>query len=258
MMKTQVLILLFLLASCNSTPKENWISLFNGRDLEGWDIKFKGYELNDNLKNTFRVEDGLLKVSYDNWDKFNDEYGHIFYKTPFSSYKFRIEYRFVGKQVEGGPSWAYRNNGAMLHSQSAKSMGLNQDFPVSVEAQLLGGDGVTERHTSNVCTPGTNIVMDHMLITQHCTESVSKTYHGDQWVTAEFVVMGNRVIHHILGADTVLSYSNPQVGGTGVPDGYPLPEGTLLKEGYICFQAESHPTEFRKIELLDLSKKEKR
>jgi hypothetical protein len=134
-------------------------------------------------------------------------------------------------------------------------MGLNQDFPVSIEGQMLGGDGVTERHTSNVCTPGTNIVMNHMLITQHCTESTSKTYSGDVWVTAEFVVLGDKVIHHILERDTVLSYNYPQVGGQGIPEGFPLAEGTLLKEGYICLQSESHPIDFRKVEILELKDK---
>ena len=256
-MKTHLFLLLLFLASCgsgtNKTQKEEWVSLFNGKDLEGWDIKFKGFELNNNYRNTFRVENGNLVVSYDQWDKWNGEFGHIFHKTPYSRYKLRVEYRFVGEQVPGGPGWAFRNNGAMLHSQSAASMGLNQDFPVSIEAQLLGGDGVAERHTSNVCTPGTNIVIGDKLITQHCTESTSKTYHGDIWVTAEFIVLGDSIIHHVLEGDTVLTYSKPQVGG-GTPEGFPLPDGTLLSEGYISFQAESHPTEFRKIEILDLTK----
>jgi hypothetical protein len=256
-MKTFIYSLLLFLFSCssstNKSSKEEWISLFNGKDLEGWDIKFKGFELNNNYRNTFRVENGNLVVSYDEWDKWNGEFGHIFYKTPYSYYRLRVEYRFVGEQVAGGPGWAFRNNGAMLHSQSAASMGLNQDFPVSIEAQLLGGDGVAERHTSNVCTPGTNIVIDGKLITQHCNESTSKTYHGDVWVTAEFIVLGDSIIHHVLEGDTVMTYSKPQVGG-GTPEGFPLPDGTLLSEGYISFQAESHRTEFRKIEILDLSK----
>jgi hypothetical protein len=260
-MKTQILLLLIFLVSCNSgtnrNAKEDWISLFNGKDLEGWDIKFKGFELNNNFRNTFRVEDGILKVSYDEWPEFHNEYGHIFYKTPFSYYKLRIEYRFVGDQVPGGPGWAYRNNGVMLHSQSAASMGLDQDYPVSVEAQLLGGDGVHERHTLNVCTPGTNIVMNGRLITQHCTESSSRTYQGDVWVKAEIVVLGDSIIHDIVEGDTVLTYMKPQIGGD-LPAGFPLPEGTLLKEGYISLQAESSPTEFRKIEILDLSQQQKK
>lgn len=235
-----------------SQTTEEWIQLFNGKDLAGWDIKIKGYELNNNYKNIFRVEDGILKVRYEGFEKFNNEFGHIFYKEPFSHYKLRIEYRFVGEQVPGGPSWAFRNSGVMLHSQSAESMLIDQDFPVSIEAQFLGGNGVDERPTLNVCTPGTHIVMNGELITQHCTSSKSKTYHGDVWVTAEFVVRGSEVIHHIIDGDTVLTYNKPQVGGAY--EGYPVPEGTLLEEGYICLQAESHPVDFRKVELLKLEK----
>jgi hypothetical protein len=246
--------LLLLAVSCSNpkTKKENWIQLFNGKDLTGWEIKIKGSLLNENYKNTFRVEDGVMKVCYDEYEKFNNEFGHIFYKDPFSNYKLRIEYRFTGNQTPGGPSWAFRNSGAMLHSQPASSMLLNQDFPVSIEAQLLGGDSVSERPTGNVCTPGTNIIMDGKLITQHCTNSSSKTYNGDVWVHAEFVVFGDSIIHHIIEGDTVLTYSKPQIGGD-MPEGFPLPEGTLLKEGYICLQAESHPVEFRKVELLKLN-----
>ena len=253
-----LLIYVISLTSCaNSAQKEEWVSLFNGKDLTGWDIKIKGSELNVNYKNTFRVEDGLMKVRYDEYEKFNNEFGHIFYNKIFSNYKLRIEYRFVGKQCPEGPSWAYRNNGVMLHSQTAASMGLDQDFPVSVEAQFLGGDGATERSTSNVCTPGTNIVMKGQLITQHCNKSVSKTYHGDVWVTAEFVVLGDKVIHHILEGDTVLTYNYPQVGGNSIPEGYPVAEGTLITEGCIALQAESHPIDFRKIEIMELTKDRK-
>ena len=255
-----ITILLVLMLSCGQrssvkSDEEKWIQLFNGKDLIGWDIKFTGYELNNNFANIFRVEDGVMKVRYENVDTFRREFGHIFYKDPFSHYKLRIEYRFTGDQVPGGPSWAFRNSGVMLHSQSAASMTLDQDFPVSVEAQFLGGNGVDERTTGNVCTPGTNIEIDGQLITRHCTNSTSRTYHGDVWVKAEFVVIGDSIIHHIIEGDTVLTYSHPQIGGA--PEGYPVPEGTPVKEGYICLQAESHPVEFRKVELLDLSKESK-
>ena len=254
MKKTLIfLMILIFLASCSTrVKKENWIQLFNGKDLTGWDIKIKGYELNNNYKNIFRVEDGIMKVKYEGFEKFNNEFGHIFYKEPFSYYKLRIEYRFTGDQVPEGLSWAFRNSGVMLHSQSAASMGLGQDFPVSIEAQFLGGDGVSERTTGNVCTPGTNIVMNGELITRHCTNSTSKTYHGDVWVHAEFVVLGDSIIHHIIEGDTVLTYTRPQIGGTNKPADYPVPDGTLLSSGYICLQAESHPVEFRKVELLKL------
>jgi len=257
-MKNLVLIFLsgILLASCNTSnvPKENWIQLFNGKDLNDWVIKIKGSPLGENYKNTFRVEEGVIKVSYSEYDKFNGEFGHIYYKTPFSSYKLRVEYRFTGVQCPGGPGWAFRNSGIMFHCQSPESILLDQDFPVCIETQFLGGPGVGDRPTMNVCSPGTHIVMNDTLNKQHCNNSSSKTFHGDVWVTAELVVYGDSIIYHLVNGDTVLTYSKPQIGGD-LPEGFPLPEGTPLKSGYISLQAESHPVEFRKVELLDLSKR---
>ena len=254
-----------ILVSCNPASRinssgdtekatEEWIQLFNGKDLEGWTIKMAKHPVNENFNNTFRVENGKLITRYDQYKEFNGEFGHLFYNTPYSRYKLRVEYRIVGEQVQGGADWAYKNSGVMFHSQSPQSMLLDQDFPVSVEAQLLGGRGDgTERPTGNVCTPGTNVVIHGELVTQHCINSTSKTFSGEEWVTFELVVYGDSIIHHIVDGDTVLTYSKPQIGGE-LPEGFPLPEGTPLKSGYIALQAESHPFEFRKVELLDLSK----
>jgi len=245
----------FLLIFCKPSEKkeqqENWIPLFNGKDLADWTIKMSGHPLGENFNNTFRVRDGMMVVSYDDYDEFDGEYGHIYYKDPFSYYKLRVEYRAVGEQVKGGAGWAVRNNGVMFHCQAPETVELDQDFPVSIEAQLLGGTGEGERSTGNLCTPSTHVVIDGELVTRHCTNSSSATFHGDQWVTFELVVLGSDIIHHIINGDTVLTYSKPQIGGA--PDDYPLPEGTLLNSGYISLQAESGPFEFRKIELLDLS-----
>ena len=251
-----------ILVSCNSGEKENkakeskiWISLFNGKDLNDWKIKFSGHELNDNVKNTFRAENGLLKVSYDQYNQFENKFGHIFYKEKFSQYIIKVEYRFVGDQVADAPGWAFRNNGIMFHSQSPESMDKDQDFPVSVEVQLLGGNGTDQRSTANVCTPGTHIVMNGELITDHCISSKSKTFHGDQWVTVEVEVRGNKVIKHIVNGVAVMEYNNPQLDEEDPFTKSMMIDGVkLLSEGYIALQAESHPTEFRKVELLKLDK----
>jgi hypothetical protein len=234
--------------------EREWIQLFNGRDLSGWEIKFTGYELGENLRNTFRVEDGLMKVRYDGWDRFDGEFGHIFFDQPFSYYIVRVEYRFVGEQVEGGPGWARRNNGIMFHSQSAASMGRDQDFPISVEVQLLGGLGEGPRPTANLCTPGTHVVFDGELFTPHCRESDSPTFDGDQWVRVEAMVLGDSIIHHIVEGDTVMTYEKPQIGGGGVSNFDPavFQEGRLLTEGYIALQAETAPIDIRSVEVLDL------
>ncbi|MEM8680226.1 MAG: DUF1080 domain-containing protein, partial [Planctomycetota bacterium] len=203
--------------------------------------KICGYPLGENYGQTFRVEDGLLKVRFDQYDNFDRHFGHLFYKEPLSHYRLRLEYRFVGDQCPGGPSWAVRNSGAMLHGQSAESMEQDQEFPNSIEVQLLGGNGTDPRPTANLCTPGTQVVMDGKLFTPHCTDSSSETYHGDQWVTVEIEVRGNDVIRHQINGKTVLEYTSPQ-----------LDDGTPLTEGTLSIQSESHPVDFRKIELLPL------
>ncbi|RAJ88131.1 uncharacterized protein DUF1080 [Chitinophaga dinghuensis] len=232
-----------------------WVKMFNGKDLKDWDIKITGYDLNDNFGNTFRVKDGLLTVNYDQYQQFDEKYGHIFYKKNFSAYLIVVEYRFTGEQVKGGPGWAYRNSGVMLHGQPAATMGKNQDFPISLEEQLLGGNGKDARTNANLCTPGTNVVMNTKLIKDHCISSTSKTYHGDQWVHVEALVLRDSVIKHIAGQDTVLVYNQPQIGGGNVSNFDPAvkTDGKLLTEGSISLQSESHPVAFRKVELFDLS-----
>jgi hypothetical protein len=242
-------------ATPKAAPKE-WLQLFNGKDLNDWTPKFAHHDLGENYNDTFRVEDGLLKVRYDKWDTFNSEFGHLFYKDPFSYFLLAAEYRFVGEQVKGaGPSlaWAIRNNGLMLHSPHPKTMLRDQDFPISIEVQLLGGYG-KPRTTANLCTPGTNVVMNGNLITQHCINSKSKTYQGDQWVRVEVLAHGDQLIRHIVEGETVLEYTNPQIGGGNVNPVDPAVtvDGTPLTGGYISIQAETAPIDFRKIELLNL------
>jgi hypothetical protein len=237
-----------------SSTKEGWVSLFNGKDLDGWTPKIKGYELGNNHGDTFRVENGVLKVAYDRYQKFDGSFGHLFYKTPFSHYRVRVEYRFVGDQCPGGPSWAYRNSGVMIHGQMPESMGKDQDFPVSIEVQLLGGNGRAERPTANVCTPGTNIVMGGKLITQHCTSSRSKTFHGDQWVTVEAEVHGNGLIRHFVNGELVLEYEKAQLDESDREGRRLIKNGEkMLSGGTISLQSESHPIEFRKVEILRLN-----
>ncbi|MGE0376365.1 MAG: DUF1080 domain-containing protein [Planctomycetaceae bacterium] len=230
-----------------------WIALFNGQNLEGWTPKIQGYESGVNFGNTFRVEDGVLKVGYEAYDAFDRRFGHLFYKQPFSDYRLRVEYRFVGQQVPGGPGWAFRNSGIMVHGESPDSMAVDQDFPVSIEVQLLGGNGAEPRTTANLCTPGTNVVMDGELITRHCTNSSSATYHGDQWVTVEVEVRGHDVIRHMIDGVVVLEYQRPQLDDRDEHARSLAKDGNLmLSGGTISLQSESHPVEFRRVELLPL------
>ena len=237
-----------------AADEEDWIQLFNGKDLKGWTPKIRGYELGDNFGNTFRVADGAMQTGYEAYEDFDRRFGHIFYEEPFSYYILVAEYRFVGEQAKGGPGWAVRNSGIMVHSPPPESMGKDQAFPISIEIQLLGGTGEGERTTMNLCTPGTNVVFSGKLVTKHCTNSTSKTYHGDQWVRGEVMVLGSSVIRHMLEGEVVLEYEMPQMGGGNVDGHDPAykEDGKLLDSGYISLQSESAPIEFRKIELLNL------
>jgi hypothetical protein len=253
--------ILFSCLSCTSKKDsaDGWIQLFNGKDLKDWQVKIRNYPLNENYGNTFRVENGVMKVDYSQYSNFDEKFGHIFYKQKYSYYLLSLEYRFIGEQAKGGPGWAIRNSGAMLHCQPPATMGLDQDFPISIEVQLLGGNGKDERHTANLCTPGTNVVMKGELFTPHCIDSNSKTYHGDQWVHVDVLVLGDSLVKHIVEGDTVLTYEKPQIGGGNVSGHDPAvkKDGQMLNEGYISLQSESHPVEFRRVELYNLEKQAK-
>ena len=239
--------LLFLSLSLHATDeKGKWIQLFNGKDLSDWTVKIRGHEAGKNHNDTFSVKDGVIRVSYDKYETFNETFGHLFYKTPFSHYLLRVEYRFLGDQAAEGPGWAFRNSGVMVHGQTPETMSKDQDFPNSIEVQILGGKGEGKRTTGNLCTPGTDVVMEGKLLKRHCISSKSKTYHGDQWVTLEIEVLGSKSIKHIINGETVMAYSKPQ-----------LDDGTLLEGGTISLQSESHPVEFRKVELMELRKRKK-
>ena len=246
--------IVILFASCQSEKPENWVRLFNGKNLDGWTPKIAGYPVGENYKNTFRVEDGILKVKYNEYDSFNNEFGHLFYEKVYSHYRLRAEYRFTGEQIKGSPVWGYKNNGLMLHGQSPESMTLDQYFPISLEMQLKGTNREENAHNGNLCTPGTTVKIDGEYITEHCYEGNGPRLYEDEWVTAEVIVYGDSIIHHLINGDTVLTYYNPRISPEESPD-YKSPNADgRLTSGTISIQAESHPTEFRKIEILDLTK----
>jgi len=240
-------------------PAENagtWRSLFNGEDLTGWTPKIRGHNVGENFGNTFRVVEGILQVRYDAYERFEDRFGHLFFEQSFSHYRLRVVYRFVGEQCPGAPGWAFRNSGIMAYGQSPDSMAIDQDFPVSIEVQMLGGDGENARHTGNLCTPGTHVVMRDQLHTPHCKDSTSQTYHGDQWVTIELEAHGNGLMRHYVNGEPVLEYEKSQYD----PDdatAKPLIEaagGNLaLSGGTISLQSEGHPIDFRSVEIMVLS-----
>jgi hypothetical protein len=197
----------------------------------------------------------LLTVSYDGYDEFRDRFGHLFYEMPFSHYRLRVEYRFVGEQAASAPSWARRNSGVMVHSQAPDTMTVTQDFPISLEVQFLGGlgDG-TPRPTGNVCSPGTRIVYAGQPDATHCIAAAAPTIDGDAWVTADVLVQGRERVVHSIDGKPVIEYGDVSYGGGNVNGHDPAmkPDGAPLAAGYIALQSESHPIQFRRVELLNL------
>ncbi len=259
-----LLVLVFALMSLQSRPAPTpipwqevaaaeWRSLFNGRDLDGWVVKLAHHRLGDNFAETFRVEDGVIAVRYDRYgDDFGARFGHLFYDEPFSHYVLALEYRIRGPQQKGGPSYARLNSGVMVHSQAPSTILVDQDWPISVEAQFLAGN----QTTMNVCTPGTEIFMGGAMVRAHCTNSTSRRFVADDaWVSVQVEVLGNAHVRHYLDKQLVLEYETPQIGG-GVATGYDPAlkvDGQALASGYIGLQAESQPVEFRHVRLLNLS-----
>ena len=237
-------------------PDAEWIDLFDGQSLDGWTPKFVGYAAGENHLDTFRVEDGAITVSYDNYPAWNGEFGHLFYEAPFDHYVLQLEYRFIGEQIAEGAAmaWAWRNSGVMVHSEPPDSMTLLQDFPVSLEAQLLGARDGERRTTGNLCTPGTHVVIHDELHTQHCINSMIPGTVGDGWVQLELEVRGNELIRHFIDGALAVEYHHPRLDTWG-GDGRRLHKtgaDTDIGAGYIALQSESHPVQFRNIRLLPL------
>ncbi|HET9425106.1 MAG TPA: DUF1080 domain-containing protein [Gemmatimonadaceae bacterium] len=233
-----------------------WMPLFNGRDLSGWTPKIAGHDLGQNFANTFRVADRMIQVRYDGYSDFDSQFGHLFYRAPFSSYHLVVEYRFVGEWHRGTPDWARRNSGVMLHAQDPATMLKAQDFPISIEAQFLAGlDDGRPRTTANMCSPGTEVDIEGAQARGHCVNSRSMTYPLDEWVRFEAIVRGDS-IRHVVNGDTVMVYTRPRIGGGNVSGHDPAMKtnGTPLTRGWIALQSEGHPIDFRRVEIRDLAR----
>lgn len=245
----------FSFTSSSKKEKENWIALFNGKDIKNWTVKIHHHEVDDNFGNTFRVEDGLIKVRYDQYEQFNERYGHLYFNTPYSYYHLSMEYRFTGVWRKDAPSYTNLNSGVMFHAQDPRTMLKEQDWPISVEMQFLAGlDDGKPRPTGNMCSPGTDVIFEGKKDPRHCINSTSKTYPKEEWVKADLIVLGDSLITHFINGEQVLQYAKPQIGG-GVANRYDPTlkiDGKLLKEGFIALQSEGQEIDFRNIKLLNL------
>lgn len=234
------------------TKPTKWVSLFNGKNLEGWNMKISGYPLGENFGNTFRVENGILCVRYNAYDSFRNRFGALYYNKKFTNYRLKVEYRFVGETTKGAPSWGFRDGGIQYHCQSPASVGLNQSFPVCLEYNLLGGNGKDDRPGGEICCSGIYATVNGKRNSSYCTPATTKrTFHGDQWVTAEIEV-NNETIKHFVNGEEILRLTDPRydtahaIGKTFIANG-----NDRVRSGYISLQSNSHPVDFRKIEIME-------
>ena len=244
-----------LLWSCAPQTDDDWLVLFNGQDLEGWNAKFYHHDYGDNYANTFRVVDGSIEVNYQDYKEFGDRFGHLFYQDPFSSFHLKFEYRFTDQWMQDAPSYTYRNSGVMFHSQDPRTILKEQDWPISVEYQMLAdADDGEPRPTGNMCSPGTEVFYQGEMDPRHCINSSSDTYPWDQWIRADLIVYQDSLVIHVVNGDTVLVYNKPQIGG-GVANGFDPAikvDGQPLTNGYIGLQAEGQGVMFRNLRIKDL------
>ncbi|HVG17162.1 MAG TPA: DUF1080 domain-containing protein [Chitinophagaceae bacterium] len=239
-------------AGTDPTAAKKWVSLFNGKNLKNWTPKIAGYKLGENHGNTFRVKDGLLSVRYDQYKSFKNTFGALHYNKKFSNFRLRVEYRFVGDTTPGAPTWGFRDGGVQYHGQDPATIGLNQSFPVCLEYNLHGGNGKDERPNGEICASGMFVQVGGKRNVSYCTPpTLKKTFAGDQWVVAEIEVR-NGVISHFANGEKVLEFKEPRfdsshaLGKTFIKGG-----DNLVREGYVSLQSNSHPMDFRKVEIME-------
>ncbi len=233
-----------------------WVSVFDGKTLDGWTAKIASYAYGNNFGDTFRVEDGVIKIDYSAYENnFGKRFGALYFGTPLSRYVFRMEYRFVGDMpIDGSESWALMDGGIQIHSPEPSAMADAQEFPISVEMNLIGDDG-TGRLNGNVCSPSTHVYMDDVLNTTHCIATSKVVSTGNEWTKVEVEVLGNESFKFFVDGVLTSEFQKPildedsPLGKAALEGGLPLE----LSEGYLSLQSNGHAMEFRNLELMDLS-----
>lgn len=250
-MPRNILLLLTIFMLTVSGKKASWITIFNGKNMDGWQVKIAGYPLGENVGNTFRVQDGVLQVRYDKYDSFRNRFGGLYYMEKLTNYRLQLEYRFVGELTPGAPSWGYRDGGVQYHCQSPASLLMDQSFPVCLEYNLHGGNGKDERPVGEICCNGTSVVLNGARNSSFCTPAtVKRTFHGDQWVKLEIDVRDS-VIRHFVNGEEILKFTDPRYNSTHAIGKTLIVNGDdRVRSGYISLQSNSHPMEFRHIKLL--------
>jgi hypothetical protein len=248
-------------ASKVQTPAGKWESLFDGKTLKGWTTKIVGYPAGQDPLETFRVKNGAIVINYDKYGgDMKARWAHLFYNEPFKAYRLALEYRFVGEEMLPLRRTQF-NSGLLYYSQSPQSMGLDQPYPISIEAQILGYFPVLYRDggprmTVSACGLGTSLSYLGT-VTQDCFKSTEPTRPNEQWVLFELEVLPSGLVHHYIDGKLAATYDRafldtydkrfPSQKFIDAQGGNPT-----LTSGYIALQSEGHSVEFRNIRVMKL------
>ena len=102
-----------------SCAKQTTVSLFNGKDLEGWHVDVPALDSIPEATNPFIIRDSLL-VSL------GTPQGHLITDKEYMDFRLDVEYRFAG---EPG------NCGVLVFASTPRS--LYKMFPKSIEVQMM-------------------------------------------------------------------------------------------------------------------------
>ncbi|GAC25578.1 hypothetical protein GMES_3300 [Paraglaciecola mesophila KMM 241] len=244
-----------------SNSGDKWVSLFNGNDLQGWqtfvsyqpkDSKYQDPDylpvrgVNNDPKKVFSVQDGLLRISGEEW-------GGISTIKEYENFHLKFDVKW------GDKKWPPRENlprdsGVLYFAVGEPGASMNH-WMRSHEMQIQVGDS------------GDYHSLDGVLIDTHCGDANDGDWHfyryapdmplcedianrvlklGEyespigQWDTMEVIADNKVVIHKINGREVFRAYHSRQV-----IDGKQVP----LTKGKIEFQSEGAEVFYRNIRI---------
>ena len=237
--------------------QKDWIQLFNGKNLDGWVPKIRGYDLGVNYADTFRVADGMLKASY---DKYTALRGQVRASVLHAAEILALHHR-GGVPLRRRAGAGRADLGRPQQRPDAPQPGRGDDGEGSGFSDLGRGAAARRPAERQAAIDGKRVHARHAdLHERHDGErplhelevgDVSPAKAGYASRSRSAAASASRTG----GRTDRARVRQPTIGGGEVTafDPKVKVDGTLLTEGYIAIQGESHPTDFRKIELLNLS-----
>lgn len=219
--------LAFILFSCQLNVYAQSISLFNGHDLSGFHADVPEMDTNKNAKNPFIVRNDML-VSL------GTPGGHLITDSEYSNYRLTVEYRFAAKPG---------NCGVLVHCSTPRA--LYKMFPKSIEVQMMHGNA-----GDFWC-----IVEDISVPDMEARRGPKKEWGGTEGKKRNIknftdssenpVGEWNRMVVECLD-DSIKVWVNSQLENFGY--------NCTKNKGRIALQAEGSEVEFRKVELLPITR----